>query len=333
MMRALIRNILMALCMALMLCPSALATHKDKIRVLILIDRFDRLPPDGERIMFMDHVKGKFVTGTDTEFIGDFQIWRGATGLYLINEVPLEEYVEGVVRAETGRNWAFEALKAQAVAVRTYVLRRKMATEDRQYDVTSSVLHQLYKGKNGDSVVARAVRATRGETLTYNGRLIEALYHSTSGGLTELPEEVFGQELPYMKAVTTECTLSPYCLWTRRITLDEVGKAVDMKKVLEIKVISRTRTGRAKEVEIVSNPASFIIEAKDLRKKLGWKRLPSTDFTVEIHNGTTIFEARGFGHGVGMCQWSSHELALEGMPYHDILATFYPGTEITGEGQ
>jgi stage II sporulation protein D len=332
-MKTLIRNILMALCIALMLCPSAWAAHKDKIRVLILTDRFDRLPPEGERIMFMDHVKGKFVTGTDADFIGDFQIWRGESGLYLINEVPLEEYVEGVVRAETGRNWAFEALKAQAVAVRTYVLKRKVVTDDRQYDVTSSVLHQLYKGKNADSVVSRAVRATRGETLTYRGRLIEALYHSTSGGLTELPEEVFGQELPYLKAVSTQCTLSPYCLWTRRLSLDEVGKALDTKKVTEINIISRTQTGRAGEVEIISNPGRLVVEAKELRKILGWKRLPSTDFTVEIHNGTAIFEGRGFGHGVGMCQWSSHELALEGMQYRDILAIFYPGAEITGHDE
>ncbi len=325
-----IKRILITLCFVFMFCPSAWAAHGDTIRVLILTGEFDRLPAEDETIQFMDRVSGKFVTGTDADFRGQFQIWRGSNGMYLINELPLEEYVEGVVRAETARSWAPEALKAQAVAVRTYVLKKKLAVEGRQYDVTSSVLHQLYKGKNADSDVARAVEATAGEILTYGGRPIEALYHSTSGGLTELPEEVFGSSLPYLKPVSTTCNLSPYCLWTRRIPLEEMEQTLELKKISSLKVVSRTQTGRAKEVEIVSNPRTLVIKATDLRKTMGWRRLPSTDFDVDLRDNLAVFEGRGFGHGVGMCQWSSQEMALDGSTYRDILNHFYPGAEITG---
>jgi len=324
-----IRRTLIALCALLVLCPAAGASKNATIRVLILTGRFTTPPAQDESIHLMDHVTGKFVTGTDADYLGDFQIWRGTGGLYLINELPIEEYVEGVVRAETGRGWAMEALKAQAVAVRTYVIQRKQAAGERAYDVTSSVLDQVFTGRNANSDVAQAVHETLGQILTYNGKPIEALYHSTSGGLTELPEEVFGESQPYLKPVESTCTLSPYCLWTRRIPLSDIEKAMNLKGISHIGVATRTQTGRAKDVEIISNPKTLVIKATDLRKTLGWRRLPSTDFSVTMKDNKAIFEGRGFGHGVGMSQWSSQEMALAGQKYGAILAHFYPGTALT----
>jgi stage II sporulation protein D len=324
-----IRRFLIALCALLILCPTAGASKVNTIRVLILTGRFANPPAPDESIHLMDRVSGKFVTGSDEDYLGEFQIWRGTGGLYLINELPLEEYVEGVVRSETGRGWAMEALKAQAVAVRTYVLQRKQVTDTRSYDVTSSVLDQVYGGRNANTAVAQAVKATQGQILTFDGAPIEALYHSTSGKVTELPEEVFGTSHPYLKSVESDCTLSPFCLWTRRIPLGEIERIMGLKHISQINVLERTQTGRAKDVEIISNPKAVVLKATDLRKTLGWRRLPSTDFSVTVKGDKAVFEGQGFGHGVGMSQWSSQEMAIAGQKYGDILAHFYPGAELT----
>jgi stage II sporulation protein D len=305
------------------------ASAGETVRVLIIDSEFSSPPADGETLTRLDTINGKFFAGVSS-YIGKLEIWRGAKGLYVINELPIEDYVQGVVKAETARAWAFEALKAQAVVVRTYVARQKLLKPNRKYDITSSVMHQLYRGLNSDSLVSSAVKQTEGEVLSFSGVPIMAFYHSTSGAKTELPEEVFGKSYPYLKSVPTNCTLSPLCLWAMRIPLHEVEKAAGLKNITGVAVKSLTATGRVKEVEFSSNPSRVSLEAKELRQRLGWRRLPSTDFTVKIEDGNMVFEGSGFGHGVGLCQWSSQEMALEGKSYKEILSYFYPGTEIAG---
>lgn len=322
------RKALFAAALLLLLVSRAAAGGGDAVRVLIVEGDFDAVPEEGETLSKLDSVSGDFVLGPSS-YSGKLDIWRGPKGLYVINELPIEEYVEGVVKAEAGSDWVLEALKAQAVAVRTYVLYHKLRNKEKKYDVTSSVLHQAYNGENSDSMVAHAVRQTRGEVLTYGGEPILAYYHSTSGGKTELPEEVFGESLPYLKSVEADCTLSPLCLWARRIPIEEFEKATGTKGVSGVKVASHTVTGRVKEIEITANPGTFTVEARDLRKALGWKRLPSTDFILRLDDGSVDFEGRGYGHGVGLCQWSALEMALEGKDYREVLSFFYPGAEIT----
>jgi stage II sporulation protein D len=261
-------------------------------------------------------------------YSGDIEVWKGKSGLYLINEVPLEAYVEGVVKAETGKDWAMEALKAQAVVVRTYAVFQKLKNSDRKFHVTSTVLHQLYKGLNSDTVVSSAVRQTKGEILTYNGSPIEAFYHSTCGGRTEEPQEVFGKSYPYLKSVRASCKLSPYSIWARKIPLAEIEQAIGVKGIKDIKIKSYTATGRVKELAFISNPDNKIIKATELRKSLGWKRLPSTNFTLRIEKDSVFLEGKGYGHGVGLCQWSALEMAKQGKTYKEILSYFYPGTTI-----
>ncbi|MEJ2182667.1 MAG: SpoIID/LytB domain-containing protein [Nitrospirota bacterium] len=316
--------------LAIVLCAALAAPlyGADGIRVLIMDKGFGKVPAGKETLTKLDEVQGSLITASTSGYRGSFEVWRGPDGLYIINEVPLEEYVEGVVTAESGKDWAYEALKAQAVVVRTYALYQKMQGAKRTYDVTSSVLHQLFKGQNSDPAVAAAVRETRGQILVYDGEPIAAYYHSTSGGRTELPEEVFGRSYPYLTSVKTDCSLSPYSFWTRRIPITEIEKALGKNNILELSIKSNTATGRVKEVAVRGNPSTLVIEAKELRKKLGWKRLPSTDFTVKKEGDLMVFEGRGYGHGVGLCQWSALEMALKGKSYKDILSYFYPGTEL-----
>jgi len=297
-----------------------------KIRVLILEDTY-AVPDKDEPLVMMGNTQGDLVVN-GTHYSGTIEVWKGEKGLYLKNELPLEGYVENVVVSEVGPNWDTEALKVQAVISRTYAVYRKNQSGDSRFDLTSSVIHQVYKGSNVPIQIAYAVRETAGEILTYDGQPIEALYHSTSGGRTENPEEVFGKSYPYLKSVESNCELSPYWVWERKIPKEEIEKAMGIKGVQNMTILSLTSTGRVKELAVESESGQTVIKATDLRKLLGWSRLPSTNFSMKI-NGTSItFEGKGYGHGVGLCQWSALQMARDGKSYREILSFFYPGTEI-----
>jgi len=296
------------------------------IKILIL-DGSYRDIPDLADMRRVGNISGRLLF-KGVEYRGRIEVFRGERGLFVVNEQPLEEYVRGVVKVEVGEDWPIEALKAQAVAVRTYAVYNILRNKDGLFHVASSTLSQVYRGNQPDPDVEDAVNATRGEILTYDGKPINAMYHSTSGGITELPEEVFGRSYPYLRSVRTDCSTSPYYIWERRFSRNELEKAFGVDEILNIDVISLTRTGRASEVKIYGRRGSRVMKAQDIRKILGWKRLPSTWFTITVKDDLFIFRGRGYGHGVGMCQWSSMEMARKGMNYREILATFYPGTVI-----
>ncbi len=307
---------------------TATALEASTIKVLILDDVFQNIPKKNEQIEKMGKMKGDLLVD-GTHYAGNIEVWKGKSGLYLINELPIEDYVKSVVGSEVGSSWDMEALKAQAVIARTYALFQKASNNrNSSYDLTSSVLHQVYKGNAVDARVAYAVVHTQGQILTYDGKPIEAFYHSTSAGSTEDPAEVFGKQYPYIRPVAVNCDVSPYCLWERRIPAEEIEKSLDISGFKDIKIASYTVTKRVKAVDIIHARGVLTMKATDLRKMLGWNRLPSTDFTVSQEDGMAVFEGRGYGHGVGLCQWSALQMARDGKSYRDILSYFYPGTTL-----
>ena len=307
---------------------SITAADARTIKVLILDDVFQKIPEKEEHLEKMGNLKGELLVN-GTHYPGNIEVWRGNESLYLINELPFEDYIGNVVSAEVGVSWDMEALKVQAVISRTYALyQKKKNGTNGNYDLTSSVLHQVYKGSTPDTRVSYAVMDTEGEVLTFNGDVIEAFYHSTSGGKTEDPVEVFGKSYPYLKPVESNCEISPYWIWERRIPVEEIEKALDVKGILNIQIKSYTSTQRVKTVDVFHNNGILNINAKDLRKMLGWNKLPSTNFTLSRDNGNYVFDGKGYGHGVGLCQWSALEMSREGMTYKQILEYFYPGTKL-----
>lgn len=299
-----------------------------KIKILVLEENHNNIPEKDEKMEMVGNMKGDlFASGT--QYSGNIEVWRGEKGLYIINELPIENYIESVVASEVGTSWDIEALKAQAVIARTYAVYRKTTNMNSKYHLTSSVLHQVYKGNTSHIQIAYAVRNTAGEILTYNGKPIEALYHSTCGGKTETPEDAFGKSYPYLKSVESSCELSPYWVWERKIPKTEIEKALNISDMQNITITSTTTTGRAKELSIESGSGKSLIKATELRKLLGWSRLPSTNFSIKINDDTVIFEGKGYGHGVGLCQWSALQMAREGKTYKEILSFFYPGTELS----
>lgn len=314
----------------LFLCGTAEAGY---VRVLILDGEFNKIPDGRDKIVLLDKTAGKLLVG-EKPYSGKIEVWGGDKGLYLIDKVNIEKYVKSVVEAETGRDWATEALKAQAVLSRTYAINRQMHMGQMKYDLTSSVLDQVYGGDDGyDKEVSDAVDATKGQVLVYNGKPIEAFFHSTSCGETEDPFAVFGKHIPYLKPVKVKCDLSPYSAWTRRFPADRIQKALkaggmDTGSIIGMEIKSRTCTGRVADITVSGSNGVFTVKAVDLRRLIGWKDLPSTDFSMQFKNGHLTARGKGYGHGVGLCQWSALEMARQGMKYTDILSYFYPGTKL-----
>ncbi len=307
---------------------------EDTIKVLMHESPNDPLPsPEAPKI---DSLTGElFINGHF--YYGSLDVLKDKNGLYVINNLPFEEYIEGVVAAEIGREWETEALKAQAVISRTYATFYKNFNSGNSFHITSSILHQLYKGKNEDPLITDAVKATVGEILTYHNLPIKSFFHSTCGGKTEYPEEVWKESYPYLNSVDCYGRNAPYDNWQRSFSLKEISDALGMGNIKEISIASYTSTGRVKMLLITGQDKSgdsiMEIEATELRRLMGYKELPSTQFSLERTGNDIIFTGKGFGHGVGLSQWGALEMARQGKNYREILAHFYPGTILKHSGE
>ncbi len=299
----------------------------ENIKVLIINEIFPKIPEKDEKIQKLGSVRGDLLV-MGTHYTGNIDVWKGDNSLYIINELPIEDYVKDVVAVEVRPDWEMEALKAQAVISRTYAIYQKSINRNSIFHIASSVIDQVYKGNNRDARVEYAVEETKGEILTFDNRPIEAFFHSTCGGKTENPEEVFGKSYPYLKSVESPCDLSPYSEWERNIQLTEIEKALNLPGINELSTKSYTSTGRVKEIEIITDSGHTTINSTDLRKLLGWKNLPSTNFRISRVGDSLIFKGKGYGHGVGLCQWGALQMARDGKNYKEILSFYYPGTVI-----
>jgi stage II sporulation protein D len=305
--------------------------EETKIRVLLLDNKAFKSPPRGSTFFHVGDASGDVLMG-GIKYSGSIEVWKSEKSLYVINELPLEDYIKGVVAAEIKSNWDAEAVKAQAVVARTYAIHQKVsAAGESPYHLTSSVQSQVYKGTNMSPEISKAVEDTKGEILVYHGEPIVAFYHSTSGGMTESAGEVFSHDLPYIKRVKTNSELSPFYMWEKIIPVTELEKALGVKGIRNITVKSHTASGRVKKLKISfeNKREPMEIAATEFRRKIGWERLPSTMITELSRNDDSfVIEGRGYGHGVGMCQWSALQMARDGKSYREILRYFYPGTEI-----
>jgi stage II sporulation protein D len=305
---------------------ASFAFSEDTVKILMLESPREPLPSG--QTEEIERLTGKvFFNGQS--YSGSFDILKDENGLYVINNLPFENYIEGVVASEVGKDWEIEALKAQAVISRTYAIFNKNINTENIFHLTSTVLHQVYKGDNTDPLITQAVEGTTGEILTYEGNPINALYHATCEGKTELPEEVWVESYPYIKSVECNGVNAPYESWQKKFTFDQIRRALEINGITDIYIDSYTSTGRAKTLKIVTEASELEIKATELRKLLGYKALPSTLFSVTKNDTEVIFDGKGYGHGVGLSQWGALEMARKGKTYKEILAHFYPGTTIT----
>lgn len=266
---------------------------------------------------------------------GVAEVTLGEKGLLVVNELPLEDYLVGLINCEISSAWPIEAVKAQAVIARTYALNRKAARKNAFYHLDSSVIDQVYEGcLIEDSRAMHAVYETAGEVLTYNNAVIQAFYHSNCGGRTEASENVWGAPLPYLKGVECEyCVTVPSTVWEQKLGLREIEEklraaGIRVAGVTDIRGGALNGRGRLKNVIIVSGRGEASVGGDQFRKAVGYGVIKSTNFTLRVANGEAIFSGLGNGHGVGLCQWGAKQRALDGFGYGEILSYYYPGTEL-----
>lgn len=257
---------------------------------------------------------------------------------YTPNE--LEQYIVGVVAAEMPPAFRFEALKAQAVASRTYAVKR---LDGNYKNINSSKIGQAYISvnemkkrwgggfdKNYERVRA-AVYSTRGIIIEYNGEAIEAVFHSTSSGVTETAENVWGRNLPYIKSVESEGdkkapNYETSVSFEKNVFEKKIKNGITAAKKQDnifdnFKITKRSDAGYVLKVSIGSVEAS----GRQIREILG---LRSADFDIKRENGTIIFTTKGYGHGAGMSQYGAEFMAEEGKSFEEILKHYYSDVEI-----
>lgn len=253
-----------------------------------------------------------------------------------ILNVPLEQYVLGVVAGEMPASFNIEALKSQAVASRTYVL-KKAENSKKDYHVLDDSSNQVYidydemKEKWQSNYeeylnkIKQAVEETKGEVILYNNNLIDAMFFSTSNGYTENSGDVFSSSLPYLVSVesTWDKQESPVFSSSNEVSKSEFLFNLGLENTNDINIsnIEKTSTGRVKKLTI--NNKTF-----DADKVRSVFNLKSTSFTIEVLNDTVKFNVNGYGHGVGMSQYGANGMAKEGYNYKRIINYYYKNCEI-----
>ena len=263
-------------------------------------------------------------------------------------EVLLEEYLVGVVAAEMPAEYHIEALKAQAVAARSYILKKTETVNPDHNDavvcndpkhckghINEDKLLEMWNDKNEDEDLKKikmAVRETKGEYMIYEGETVEAFFFSRSGGKTENSEDVWGEKRGYLKSVNSENDLLHPEAYEERVlpnaqvreklfnTSDKIKKG-DM--ALDIAVISRTEGGAVNELSVEGQH----FKGTDIRKIFGLK---SANFTVTTTKSEVVFKTAGYGHGVGMSQYGANYMAENGKKYTEILHHYYSNVQIVG---
>ncbi len=276
-----------------------------------------------------DEIKFYFSSNTTV------RIKRNATGK--IDNVLLEDYIVGVLAGEMPVSFEIEALKAQAVAARTYVMKRLVNNKNNDYDIIDTTLNQVYldndelKKKWGNNYVnyinklKTAVLETSGEYITYKDNIIDALFFSTSVGATENSEEVFVSALPYLRSVDSswDAEVSPVFSENNTFSLKEFYNKLNLiySNNLSIDVLQTTSTGRIKKIKI--NGTTF--NGTTVAGKLG---IRSDYFNISRDNDTVLVTTKGYGHGVGMSQYGAEAMAKKGYTYDKILKHYYKDVDI-----
>ncbi len=287
-----------------------------------------------------DSVRSRRSKGKQWSLKGRVELKRQGSTILVVNHVDVEDYVAGVVTGEINRNWHPEALKAQAVAARTYVLYKKMMNQSLAYDVVSSVQDQVYRGQDQvNAAVKAAIRSTKGKVIAYDRHPILAAYSSTAAGPTEDAAYVWDVDVPYLKGV--ECPFddqAPRYHWRAAVslvTLERHFRKFDYKigAIATITPFSRTPSGRIDQIRILHSLGELIIRGQDFRRVAGYSTVYSTQFAIESLGSDLVLVGKGAGHGVGLCQWGMKEMAELGYSYEAIVRYYYPGTELLSLSQ
>jgi stage II sporulation protein D len=288
----------------------------------------DRLWVDGrEAGSTLDLTSDAGIVWNGRRYRGTLRLTARSGAVRVINVLDLESYLRGVVPAEMQASWPTEALKAQAVAARTYTLHH--IDGGRDHDVCATVDCQVYRGWDAENPATdAAIAATAGEVLTYEGVFARTFYHADSGGVIASSAEVWGADLPYLQAFQDVANAGPHSVWTARLDARGTGAhlalaGVQIGNLVRLRVLETSLSGRVVRAEVVGSAGRAVLEGALLRTQLRAWGLKSTRFVM---TGDLTLRGHGWGHGVGMSQYGARTLALAGHDYAQILGFYYPAT-------
>lgn len=268
----------------------------------------------------------------ESGYRGKIELHNVLGKIYIINILNIEEYLYSVVPSEMPSLWNVEALKAQSVASRTYTYYHLLKNKSKSiYDLDSTTNFQVYKGISSEKDSStEAVNSTAGIIMTYHYEPIIAYFHSTSGGKTSDDKDVWsGTDLPYLESV--DCTYSkdsPHYQWETVLTSEEIKSALSKKykRIEKIQKMSfKKNNDRVIEVNVIHNNGTLTLSGNEFRLLFTPQKLKSTFFTAKMEKGSLKISGKGWGHGVGMCQWGAKGRSEKGIKYNDILSYYYKG--------
>ena len=268
---------------------------------------------------------------------GVLEVMLAPEGLMVVNQLPLEEYLVGAVKAEAGDKWPLEMLKAQAIVARTYAAYHRRLNGAKPYHLVSSTANQQYAGQVPETSPAwSAVRETEGQVLLWEGDLFPAFYHTDSGGYTEDPRAVFAaSNMPALPPVRVEFpSASPHHAWILDVPLADLAAAlrkggVSVGSILALRVVERSTSLRVSRIAVDGTRGTATLRGNDLRRLVGYDTLKSTLFAVSVDRAYARFAGRGYGHGVGLDQWSAKSMAEQGYTAGQIALYYYPGATLS----
>ena len=309
-------------------------TNKKKINVKYIDNK---IYIDNDEFEKVDISNKGIMTIGNNKYYGDIYIKQVDSKLQIVNFVDIEKYLLGVVPYEMPSSFPLEALKAQTVIARSYA-QTNINRKKKDFDLYDDTRSQVYAGipKSRLSNVEKAIKETKGEVITYNGRVIDALFHSYSGGYTASAKEVYGNDIEYLKPVEdiySKGVPMSVLTWTYLIPKSQFEKEIGFIP-LDYD-IEYTESNRVKYIILYNEDRS--LEKKytgaEFRRKYSTSKIKSTAYNINIENGDIKVVGSGYGHGVGFSQWSSKTMAEdEKMSYKDIINFFYTGVKIEKRG-
>jgi stage II sporulation protein D len=269
---------------------------------------------------------GGYVWIGDRWYRGSVRVVATKKQLLAINHVDLEQYLYSVLGSEMSPTFPAEALKAQAVAARTYALYRSQSTSQKAFDVDSTQASQVYRGLSGESNTTQAaVNATLGQIVTYQGKPILAAFHSSSGGHTENVEDIWSSRVPYLRGVPDYDSGSPGFEWTQVFTAAQLSQSLKVKQIRTLLPDRLSQFGSVLSLQ-VNGDTTKTFTGSQVRTAL---KLRSLRFTISATPAGFLFTGRGYGHALGMSQWGAYHLAEQGQKYPSILAHYYQGVDLS----
>jgi len=271
---------------------------------------------------------GGYIWIGDRWYRGQLRLLLQDQGILAVNYVDLEEYLYSVVGGEAVPSWPLQALKAQAVAARSYALYKRSTAQSLPYELDTTDATQVYKGLASEyNTTHEAVDGTKGQIMTYQGEVILAVFHSGSGGHTENVEDVWSSSLPYLRGVVDYDFESPKYQWNESFSSNQLTDLFqEVGTVKEMVVEKTTPQGRVISMKVVGSNTTKSFTGDLLRKLLN---LPSTLFLVTTTPEGFLISGKGFGHGLGLSQWGAYYLAKQGYSYQQILTHYYPNAKLS----